>query len=270
MGKLLTHILLAGLLLITAAPTAWAQSAVPDSGQESRIKVQQSRLNDIDAHVAEQKQLIENSYQFMLGSLDQRQNEYLDQFAASLSQYIWPKLLSLTDLMHAYGQVGRVSREVTSDRFFSQETTGVSPEKAIADDVLYVIGSHIMSSSNMDNVAATVIRNMESFDAERLQIEHRKEVSLLLLSQWEEQRRQEVQATIRDIKTSTGGADENVIIAISYGHGKPTAMIGEKLVYEGDTVDGAKVTKILPTKVEFSMAGTTWTRQLGEKPVQTK
>ncbi len=270
MGQLLRHIMLFGLVMLAAGSTAWGEPAGTGPGAESRIQVQQSRLTDIEGYVAEQKQLIENSYQFMLASLDQRRNEYLDQFAGSLDQYIWPKLLSLTDLMHAYGQVGRVSRQVTSDRFFSEETIGVSPQKAIADDVLYVIGSHIMSTSNMDSVAAGVIREMESFDGERLQIEHRKEVGLLLLRQWEAQRRQEVEATIRDIKASGGKADEDVIVAISSGDGKPAAMIGEKLVYEGDTVDGAKVLKILPTKVEFSRAGMTWTRQLGERPVQTK
>ena len=264
MGKSITCILLAGLVL------AGSVFAGADGGVESRIQVQESRLEDIEAHVAEQKELIEKSYQFMLTSLQQRRVEYLERFGDSLVQYIRPEVLTLRGLMQVYGQLTRPGREVTSDRFFSQETIGVSREKAIAGDLIYAMESHIWSPTKMDNVAARLVRDMESFYAEMLQIERRKAVALAQLEQWKEERRQDVEVTIRDIKASAKGGDEDVIIAISYGHGKAAAMIGEKLVYEGDTFEGAKVVKIRPTKVEFSRGGMTWTRQLGEMPFETK
>jgi len=270
MGKSTGNILLAGLVLACAVSVACGQAAYEERGLEGRVRVQESRLDDIEAYVAEQKELIENSYKFMMASLNQRQLEYLEQFADSLDHYLISEVLTLTDLMQVYGGLTRVSRRVTYDRLFSEETIGVSPEKAIAGDILYVIGSHIFSPTKLDNAAARLIRDMESFYGEMLQMERRKTVSLAQLAQWEEQRKHDVQATIRDIKASAGDAGADVIIAISYGHGRPSAMIGEKLVYEGDTVDGAKVVKILPAKVEFGRAGISWSRQLGQTAIETK
>ena len=270
MGKSIRNILLAGLVLGCAFSVACGQAADESRGLEDRVRVQEGRLDDIETYVAEQKELIENSYQFMVASLQQRRAEYLERFADSLVRYIRPEVLTLRSLMQVYGEVTRPGREVTSDRFFSQETIGLSPEKVIAGDLIYAMESHIFSSTKVDNVAARLVRDMESFYAETLQNEHRKAVALAQLAQWEEQMKQEVQTTIRDIKASSKVANADVIIAISHGRGKPSAMIGEKLVYEGDTVDGAKVVKIEPARVEFGRAGISWTRQLGQTPVEAK
>ena len=52
------------------------------------------------------------------------------------------------------------------------------------------------------------------------------------------------------------------IKGILYSKENPSAIIGTEIVYEGDTVSGAKVVKINENSVEFEMNGKTWTQKV--------
>jgi hypothetical protein len=52
------------------------------------------------------------------------------------------------------------------------------------------------------------------------------------------------------------------IKGIIYSEDNPSAIIGTEIVYEGDTVSGAKVVKINKNSVEFEMNGKTWTQKV--------
>jgi len=59
-----------------------------------------------------------------------------------------------------------------------------------------------------------------------------------------------------------------VITGIIYAREKPSAIIGGKIVYEGDKIQDAKIVRIYKDKVEFEKNGQRWTQQLKKQPSQ--
>ena len=57
-----------------------------------------------------------------------------------------------------------------------------------------------------------------------------------------------------------------VITAILHNENNPTALVGIKLVHEGDVISGAEVIKIHRDRVEFDRDGFSWTQRILEKP----
>jgi len=51
---------------------------------------------------------------------------------------------------------------------------------------------------------------------------------------------------------------------IVYSEDNPTALIGHRIVHEGDTVDDVSVIKVHKDKVEFAKNGRKWTQAVGE------
>lgn len=83
--------------------------------------------------------------------------------------------------------------------------------------------------------------------------------------------------TLRDpmqfgsVSTSTGPDDQSgtevqlVVTGIVYSADSPTAVIGTKIVREGDEIMGAKVLKINPDSVDFEKDGKTFTRKVEKR-----
>jgi hypothetical protein len=61
------------------------------------------------------------------------------------------------------------------------------------------------------------------------------------------------------------GASELVVKGIVYSDDKPAAVIGNDIVFEGDTVGGAKVLKINEDSVEFQKNDKKWIQKLSVK-----
>ena len=57
-----------------------------------------------------------------------------------------------------------------------------------------------------------------------------------------------------------------VIKGILHNENNPSALLGTKLVHEGDVISGAKVTKIYRDRVELEKDGFSWTQHVMEKP----
>jgi len=55
---------------------------------------------------------------------------------------------------------------------------------------------------------------------------------------------------------------ELVVRGIVLGQGRSSAIIGEQIVFEGETVRGTTVRKIDKDAVEFERDGKTWTQQV--------
>ncbi len=53
-----------------------------------------------------------------------------------------------------------------------------------------------------------------------------------------------------------------VVKGIVYSEDKPAAVVGEDIVFEGDTVEGVTVVKINPDSVEFAMGEKKWTQRV--------
>jgi len=63
---------------------------------------------------------------------------------------------------------------------------------------------------------------------------------------------------------SAGIPKNGVIIGITYNENKSFAIIGTKIVGEGDTIDGVKIVKINKETVEFEKDGKRWTQGMNE------
>lgn len=57
-----------------------------------------------------------------------------------------------------------------------------------------------------------------------------------------------------------------VVTGIFYTEDDPSAMVGEKIVHEGDMLRGVKVIKIHLNKIEFEKNGKSWSQQVQEGP----
>ncbi len=66
--------------------------------------------------------------------------------------------------------------------------------------------------------------------------------------------------TVRSAKQSEFGTI--VVKAIVHSEDKPSAVINEEVVFEGDEVMGATITKINPDSVEFEMNDKKWTQEV--------
>ncbi len=58
-----------------------------------------------------------------------------------------------------------------------------------------------------------------------------------------------------------------LVTGILYSEDKPSAVIGNQIVYEGDTLHGINVVKIYKNKVEFEKNGKRWTQPVENRPV---
>lgn len=56
------------------------------------------------------------------------------------------------------------------------------------------------------------------------------------------------------------------VVGIVFHKKGPCTLINQKLVYEGDTVNGVKIIKIDKSKVEFEKNGRRWTQQMLDEP----
>jgi type II secretory pathway component PulC len=58
------------------------------------------------------------------------------------------------------------------------------------------------------------------------------------------------------------GSGSITVRGIVYSQDSPSAVIGDQILREGDTIGGAKIIKINPENVEFYMDGKTWTQSV--------
>jgi len=61
-------------------------------------------------------------------------------------------------------------------------------------------------------------------------------------------------------------AREGTVKGIFYTEDNPSAVIGDKIVHEGDVISGVKVLKIQTNRIEFEKNGSRWSQQVQEKP----
>jgi hypothetical protein len=66
--------------------------------------------------------------------------------------------------------------------------------------------------------------------------------------------------------TSTSANPVGQVTGIIHSDDKPSAVIGNSLVHEGDSLYGVRIAKIHFNTVEFERDGQTWSQRLREKP----
>jgi len=60
----------------------------------------------------------------------------------------------------------------------------------------------------------------------------------------------------------------SVVTAIVYNEENPSAVIGDKIVHQGDIINGVKVVGIYRDRVEFDRNGTKWSQNIREMPAK--
>jgi hypothetical protein len=59
-----------------------------------------------------------------------------------------------------------------------------------------------------------------------------------------------------------------VVTAIVYNEENSSAVIGDKIVHQGDIINGVKVVGIYRDRVEFDKDGTKWAQKIRERPAK--
>ena len=59
---------------------------------------------------------------------------------------------------------------------------------------------------------------------------------------------------------------KGMVTGILFNETNPLALINNKLVHEGDTIDSIKIVKINPKKIKFEKNGLMWTQKILETP----
>lgn len=71
---------------------------------------------------------------------------------------------------------------------------------------------------------------------------------------------------LSSVVSSKGGMKMGQVTGIIYSDDKPSAVIGNSLVHEGDILYGVEIVKINFNNVEFERNGLAWSQRLREKP----
>jgi hypothetical protein len=111
-----------------------------------------------------------------------------------------------------------------------------------------------------DRFTAEENRTLMGFGAAELQLEKERNDALnIRLSQYSEQLKN---SELNQPKTKPAG----VISGILYSADKPAAIVGSKIVYQGDKLGSVSVIKIEAGTVKFDKNGNSWTQKIGEAP----
>ncbi|OQA03452.1 MAG: hypothetical protein BWY69_00451 [Planctomycetes bacterium ADurb.Bin401] len=60
----------------------------------------------------------------------------------------------------------------------------------------------------------------------------------------------------------TGSGGDIIVKGIMYSHDRPSAVINDRIMHQGDKIGGVTIIKINKNNVEFEMNSKTWTQQV--------
>jgi len=65
---------------------------------------------------------------------------------------------------------------------------------------------------------------------------------------------------------NTKHSQKGLVGSIVYNESRPSSLINDQIIHEGDIIDGVTIIRIHEDKVEFEKNGKHWTQELGETP----
>jgi hypothetical protein len=68
-------------------------------------------------------------------------------------------------------------------------------------------------------------------------------------------------------RSPANSVNRGFVSGIAYNENRARAFINDKMIFEGDLIDGITVFKIHPDSVEFEKNGKRWNQKVGEQPV---
>ena len=95
-------------------------------------------------------------------------------------------------------------------------------------------------------------------------LQSRRQLALVRLEQKEKNLKEQAFKTVHHVKAQPETPKRGIVNAIIYYNGKFTAMVDNKIVHEGDRIEGIEILKIHADKIQFKKNRSRWTQKLGE------
>jgi hypothetical protein len=237
------------LLIGTSAGFSDSHGAESETGNKSveqRVENRSENLEDIQACVEQQRQSIEDSYEFHARAVLDRKEDYLRRLRRSVAKLSQGDRRMLGWLLKVYADPPATDRN------------------GVLDELLPIVEKYVSGPTAMDKAARKLLRDMAEFENELAYLQTRREASLQELARWEQEIREDAIETMNFIKRPAKEVDAGVIGAIIHDKERACVMIGGDIVYQGGTTNSVRVVKIHEDRVEFSKEGKTWVQKLGE------
>jgi hypothetical protein len=237
-----------------------------------RLKNQEKRLQDIKELVLVEREHIEYRYKNRIKELQMLAEEQAKNLGYPY-RMLWSQFIKMAV------QIPSEDRYFLTESFLEHKTYKLraammdsyslyAAQTFLADDNARQFVAHIANSNNYTSLirkeARKVLTVMEELRSALSRHQRQRESELAKLEQWEKELKEDVFRVMRYIKSLPQTPKRGVLSAIAYGEDKSLAMVDEKIVYEGDRIQGIKIMKIRIDRVEFEKNGKVWTQKLGE------
>jgi hypothetical protein len=292
--------IIAGIFLLSWGMAVGAESGPASQPQVAeRIKIQEARVPQIEAFAAQDRQQAEQWYQTRRAAVVQditrseaarftlAQRELWVGYAGHYlgrpyaAEYLSPTFITSTSVavldeaMYEEYLISQMA-DVLASGEFEQKLEQVIQERleVRTPDGGYGVWqppSYLPVLQRQAQELLIVVKRVRTQLAiEVTQLENQKNARLEAIMEWENRLKEQVRDILEYLRQSESrpvrfGAVASVGHCVDSGY---YCMIEgvDKVLAVGDTVDGVRVVKIDPEKVEFAKDGTSWTQPLGAPP----
>ncbi len=206
----------------------------------------QWQLENIEKYISQQRHNIENYYKGQLVELNQRAESEI-------------RLLEVADKAVYAGLAAQAEAAKTVLNIDSSEyrMLQIKDDGEFADSIKKSPVRFAVAQSLIAERKSRILANLEW---EVVKLEQRKQYALTAGLERLEKRLKE------NLLKPKPEVTHGVVTGILYCPDKPSAVIDNKIVHEGDTIKGVKVIKIFKDKVVFEKKGRGWDQKVQEKP----
>ena len=285
-SKLLKSVVLSMVLaLIIVGPAFSANGMVElrgDISEQSRAELQKGRLVDIDTVVQRERELIESGFYKRIGHLradarlEARDLEPAEKilwteffkmtFGVNYPEAYFEKvLLQINELPFAVDESVEFRRALKEEYFQDEAEKFLLSREAHQALRSIVDDPTVRKDSLIWKEAFKLLELSEQYQIKLEKYESARQSRLEQLENWANSLRDDINASAEKQKAAEPAEQaETVIEAIIYGE-KPLAMVGGKIVYEGDKIEGLTVAEIRTESIEFSSDGASIVKKVGQQ-----
>lgn len=240
-------------------------SGIEEKRQKELKDIEQKELNDIDKIFNEKRQRLESDYhrafvqleyntKAALINLDVSQNSAYTKFQQDLKNTISESQGYAT--MNAYVW----NNNYISGYGYYSGTTRTSVKGNPAKD--YAIKNA--------QIAIAKTGTLEYYQQNFIRLQQNRQSDLAMLAEERERMIDSLRANINSAKKPKQQFLP-LVVGIVFSEYNPSAVVGDLIVHEGDTIQGdtfipVKVVKIYKDRIEFEKNGKNWTQQVGDSP----
>ena len=250
---------------------------------EERIKIQQSRLSDINQIVFQQREDVGNWYSFWVEQIRLSALQYAGKLKFS-ERAVWTEFIRITNqspLTDAYffnaptfldDRKVYELRTAMMDSFFLDSAADFLMDAGTPALLSYLANSYVYLTDNKEEnfllrrEAQKILTAAEFFNLQLSRIENIREIKLAQAEQWEMDTRADLADVTRQIEKQPQ-TQYGVVTAISYGPKDVSCLIEgiDDIIKQGDIIhNNIKVVQIDRYKIEFANNGQRWIQDIGQ------